>query len=511
MSYNKTYMIKKKMLLLFMAVAPIFITNSVFAASCGGAETSIISCDEGGSGGVYHILSLVVDIFSMGVGIMAVVGITISGIQYLTSKGDSALTAKAKRRILEIVVGVACYVVLWAGLRFLLPGMESETNYNNQQASELSISFSGAAIVGKTFLPNVTFTGQSEDKTYSLMSNDSSIITTLGMYAKCVAPGTASVTAVSSQGKTSQTNITCKSDSSSSQLSSAPSSVPANRQGQSGIQKETTGNMEKTRFNGTAHLRAETAATIKQHKKDFYYKNVDAKLKKAGGLIKYIQNLDKNKKGVFWTYASRTNGKGGIKKIPVKTAADLQKASEFIYGLMMIWGVDYDIGTTYHEWKGKDAFYYPRKHGGGYSNTDIITFLKDKNTIRTNCNYSVSTFYRTTSLKNLGGVGSGKPEHIKMSKVGKITKWKDLKVGDIVHFFNGSDWRHVAMVGEVYSNKVVLYDGGPLFPKRMIYKIPTPRTNSKGFPKGTPYKWYTSWWAFRPWNIDQSVTLRGIN
>ncbi|MBQ6414119.1 hypothetical protein IJI28_00650 [Candidatus Saccharibacteria bacterium] len=505
-------MVKKKPLILLIIVTlAIFISKSASATSCGGVETSMVSCDEGGSGGIFHLLSLFLDIFSIGIGITAVIGIAVAGTQYLTSKGDPTNTAKAKRRLYEIIIGVVCYVVLWAGLRWLLPNSSSSTVNNNQQASELSISFSGTAVVGKTFSPSVTFASQTGDETYSLSSNNPNILTTIGTYAKCVAPGTSGITAVSSKGKTAKTDIECVQDSSSSGSSISPSRPSSKPSSKGSSQRETTGNMENTRFNGKAHLRAETIATINQHKKDFYYKNVDAKLKKAGGLLKYIQNLDKSKNGVFWTYASRINGKGGIKKIPVKTAADLQKASEFIYGLMMIWGVDYDIGTTYTEWKGNDAFYYPRKHGGGYSNTDIITFLKNKNTVRTNCNYSVSTFYKTTSLKSLGGVGSGKPEHIKMSKVGKITKWKDLKVGDIVHFFNGGDWKHVAMVGEVYSDKVVLYDGGPLFPKRMIYKIPTPRTNSKGFPKGTPYKWYTSWWAFRPWNIDQSVTLNGIN
>lgn len=501
-------MVKKKPLLfLTLTTLALFISKPVFAASCGGIETSLISCDEGGSGSIYHILSLVVDILSIGIGIVAVIGIIVAGIQYLTSRGEPANATKAKHRLLGIAIGVLCYAVLWAGLRWLLPGSNSDMVNNTQQTDNLSISFSGTATVGKSFTPNVSFSAQDTDKTYSLISNNANIISTLGMRAKCIAPGTADITAVSSTGKQAKTNIKCVEDSSSSGSSKSQSSTSK----KNGSKKETTGNMENTRFNGKAHLRVETAATIKQHKKDFYYKNVDAKLKKAGGLLKYIQNLDKNKKGVFWTYASRTNGKGGIKKIPVKTAADLQEAAEFIYGLMMIWGVDYDNNQSYTEWKGNDAFYYPRKHSGGYSNKSIIAFLKSKETIRMNCNSLVRTFYKSTTLKDIGGVGSGKPEHIKMSKVGKITKWNQLKVGDIVHFFNGGNWRHVAIVGEVYSNKIVMYDGSQLFPNRMIYKIPTPRTNSGGFPKGTPYKWYTSWWAFRPWNIDQSVTLKGIN
>jgi cytochrome bd-type quinol oxidase subunit 2 len=68
------------------------------------------------------VLKLVVTIFSIGVGILGVIGISVSGIQYLTAGGSEEKTRKAKRRIYEIVIGLALYAVFFAALTWLLPG-----------------------------------------------------------------------------------------------------------------------------------------------------------------------------------------------------------------------------------------------------------------------------------------------------------------------------------------------------------------------------------------------------
>ena len=76
--------------------------------------------------GVYTTLDLVMTILTIGIGIAAAIGITISGIIYLTAKGDVAKTTKAKRRIYEIVIGLAAYAVIWFVLAFLLPEFNPE-------------------------------------------------------------------------------------------------------------------------------------------------------------------------------------------------------------------------------------------------------------------------------------------------------------------------------------------------------------------------------------------------
>ena len=67
------------------------------------------------------IIRFVVNILSIGVGIIAVIGITIAGIQYTTAGGNEEQTRKSKRRILEIVIGLAAYALLYAVLQFVLP------------------------------------------------------------------------------------------------------------------------------------------------------------------------------------------------------------------------------------------------------------------------------------------------------------------------------------------------------------------------------------------------------
>ena len=92
----------------------------VFAASCGGVNTTVIKCDDGD--GINGILHLVINILSGVIGILAVAGVVFAGFQYQTSAGDAAKMAKAKNRIVQIVIGLLIYAVMWAVLDLLIPG-----------------------------------------------------------------------------------------------------------------------------------------------------------------------------------------------------------------------------------------------------------------------------------------------------------------------------------------------------------------------------------------------------
>ena len=109
-----------------------FIPTTAFAACSqaqldnGCVSTNIIgdgcSCDDGKGSGVSDILNLVVDIMTIGIGILGLIGISVVGIQYLTAGGNEEKAKKAKRRMFEIVLGLAAYVLLYAVLKWLLPG-----------------------------------------------------------------------------------------------------------------------------------------------------------------------------------------------------------------------------------------------------------------------------------------------------------------------------------------------------------------------------------------------------
>lgn len=109
------------------------VSTPVFADECpdGYVQTSILGekmgnvrCMEvGGEGeGIFSILNIVLTVMTFGVGILATIGFVISGYQYITAKDDASKVQKAKDRILQIVIGLAVYAVMWGLLQFLLPG-----------------------------------------------------------------------------------------------------------------------------------------------------------------------------------------------------------------------------------------------------------------------------------------------------------------------------------------------------------------------------------------------------
>ena len=93
----------------------------MFAAQCGGVETALISCGDT-ENGIGAILAVILNVMTIGVGALGIVGIVISGIQYMTSSGDPVLMTKAKKRLIEIVIGLLAYGLRWVFLEWLIPG-----------------------------------------------------------------------------------------------------------------------------------------------------------------------------------------------------------------------------------------------------------------------------------------------------------------------------------------------------------------------------------------------------
>jgi hypothetical protein len=79
--------------------------------------------DESGEGaGIWGIINLVITIMTYLVGILATISIIIAGIQYTTGGDSPAQLAAAKNRILQTVIGLIIYAVMWMVLQWLLPG-----------------------------------------------------------------------------------------------------------------------------------------------------------------------------------------------------------------------------------------------------------------------------------------------------------------------------------------------------------------------------------------------------
>lgn len=116
-----------------MVAQPVFAACSDDQLQKGCVNTAVLgengcSCESGKTGekgeGVVRILKTVVDVMTVGIGVLGVLGITIVGIQYLTAGGSEEKTRKAKRRMFEIIIGLVAYVLIYALLKWLVPGFK---------------------------------------------------------------------------------------------------------------------------------------------------------------------------------------------------------------------------------------------------------------------------------------------------------------------------------------------------------------------------------------------------
>ena len=118
----------------FMMVAPAIISNPVFADEhC--VNTAVLgdggkACDNGGGSSIVDILQLIINILSVLIGVLAAIGVAVTGVQYLTAGGNEEKTRKAKRRLFEIVIGVAAYVLLYVFLNWLIPSFNGTGSGN---------------------------------------------------------------------------------------------------------------------------------------------------------------------------------------------------------------------------------------------------------------------------------------------------------------------------------------------------------------------------------------------
>ena len=79
-------------------------------------------CISADSNSVFVVLNVILQVLTWGIGIAGTLGIVITGIQYMTARDDANQMAKAKNRLIQIVIGLAIYAVMWAFLQWLLPG-----------------------------------------------------------------------------------------------------------------------------------------------------------------------------------------------------------------------------------------------------------------------------------------------------------------------------------------------------------------------------------------------------
>ena len=112
--------------LLLLPVAIVAISPSAQAA-CGGVETSIINCNQGGGDkvtdtGLWGVLILVINIMTAGVGVLALAGLIYGAVLYTSAGGSPEQIKKARTIFTNVVIGVIAFGGMYVLLNFIVPG-----------------------------------------------------------------------------------------------------------------------------------------------------------------------------------------------------------------------------------------------------------------------------------------------------------------------------------------------------------------------------------------------------
>jgi len=118
---------------MFAVAAPVAVPVSVFAAApdinnglCQGANLQVSdTCDVSAAGDegtekVNGLITTVINIFSLVVGVVAVIMIIVGGLKYITSGGDSGNVTGAKNTILYAVIGLVVVALAQFIVKFVL-------------------------------------------------------------------------------------------------------------------------------------------------------------------------------------------------------------------------------------------------------------------------------------------------------------------------------------------------------------------------------------------------------
>lgn len=118
--------------LITMLVSVMFTgSNSIVNAqnSCGGVETSIISCNNSGGevvdvkdSAVWQLIKIAINILTGGVMIAALGGLIYASVLYTSSGANPETRKKSMSIMTNIVIGIVTYALMWALLNFILPG-----------------------------------------------------------------------------------------------------------------------------------------------------------------------------------------------------------------------------------------------------------------------------------------------------------------------------------------------------------------------------------------------------
>jgi hypothetical protein len=91
--------------------------KTAFGFNCGGTRTDIKE-----NVGISCLFITVINFMSVAVGLAVVGGVTVGGIMYSTSGGSPGKTQQGVKIIVNSLIGLVLWLLLWAIIQFLIPG-----------------------------------------------------------------------------------------------------------------------------------------------------------------------------------------------------------------------------------------------------------------------------------------------------------------------------------------------------------------------------------------------------
>ena len=129
---------KKIILALTLAViSTILLPKFVFAANCNGVDTTLIECNDGdGANGIWILIGTIINVLAVGILLVATIATIIVGVQYMTARDNPAQVGAAKKRLINMVIGLAAYAFMYVLFAFIIPGGIEGTNKEWETASQ---------------------------------------------------------------------------------------------------------------------------------------------------------------------------------------------------------------------------------------------------------------------------------------------------------------------------------------------------------------------------------------
>ena len=129
---------KKLILALALAIlSTLLLPRFVFAASCNGVDTTMIECNDGdGANGIWILIGTIINVLAVGVLLAATIATIVVGIQYMTARDNPAQVGAAKKRFINMVIGLAAYAFMYVLFAFIIPGGVDGVNKEWETASQ---------------------------------------------------------------------------------------------------------------------------------------------------------------------------------------------------------------------------------------------------------------------------------------------------------------------------------------------------------------------------------------